>query len=190
MPRRPVAVAITGGVGAGKSEALAAFARRGAAVASSDEIVHELLAGDEEVRQAIRARWGERAVGDRPAIAEIVFHDPDELAWLEALLHPRVLREYTRWREGLERSSEPPAVLVVEIPLLYETGGQERFDQVVVITAPDGVRDSRGRAAPEREQRLLPDEQKVFRADFSYVNDGSLEELDRFVADVLARLPA
>ena len=124
---RPVAVAITGGIGAGKSEALAAFARHGAAVASSDEIVHRLLAEDDEVREAIRARWGEDAVGNRPAIAEIVFRDRDELAWLEALLHPRVIREYTRLREEVDAP-----LFVVEVPLLYETGGDARFDSVVV----------------------------------------------------------
>src|SRR6266853_3599423 len=87
--QRPVTVALTGGIAAGKSEALAAFARHGAATASSDEFVHALLAEDEDVRAAIRERWGEDAVGDRRRIGEIVFQDPAELAWLEQLLHPR-----------------------------------------------------------------------------------------------------
>src|SRR6266853_179841 len=87
--QRPVTVALTGGIAAGKSEALAAFARHGAATASSDEFVHTLLAEDDDVRAAITERWGEDAVGDRRRIGEIVFQDPAELAWLEQLLHPR-----------------------------------------------------------------------------------------------------
>ena len=189
----PVAVAITGGIGAGKSEALLAFARHGAATASSDEIVHRLLRDDEEVHAALRERWGDRVVGqggaDRRAIAEIVFAEPDELAWLEGLLHPRVVREYTAWRNELAAADEPPKILAVEIPLLYETGGERRFDAVVVVTAPPEVRAGRSAVAGDaRERRLIPDEEKVARADFAYVNDGSLEELDEFVADVLAQL--
>jgi dephospho-CoA kinase len=181
--RRPLAVALTGGIAAGKSEALAAFARHGAATVSADALVHDLLAHDEEVRDAIRARWGDEAVGNRARIGEIVFADRDELDWLERLLHPRVVRDQQRW---LERVEEP--VAVVEVPLLYETGGDARFDAVVVITAPDDVRARRRDGIAAREARLLPDGEKVSRADFSYVNDGTLEELDAFVAGVVERL--
>ena len=171
MARRPVAVAITGGIGAGKSEALAAFARCGAAVSSSDEIVHRLLREDEQVKAALRERWGERVFGvdgtpDRRAIGEIVFESRDELAWLEALLHPRVAAEYLRWRDELSRLDDPPRVCATEVPLLYETGAESRFDAVVVITAPEEVR--RGRAGERldaRADRLVPDGEKVRRAD-------------------------
>jgi dephospho-CoA kinase len=177
---RPVAVAITGGIAAGKSEALAAFARHGAATASSDDIVHRLLAEDEDVRAAIRARWGDDAVGDRKRIGEIVFDDPAELAWLEQLLHPRTRAAATSWLETVDRP-----LAVVEIPLLYETGGEARFDKVVVITAPPEVREARRAGFAARESRLIPDEEKLRRADFAYVNDGSLDELDEFVAEVV-----
>src|SRR5881392_3650852 len=93
---RRVTVAVTGGIGAGKSEALKAFARHGAATSSSDEIVHGLLREDPEVHAALRERWGDGVLGpdgaNRAAIAEIVFANADELAWLERLLHPRVVR--------------------------------------------------------------------------------------------------
>jgi len=184
----PITVAVTGGIGAGKSEALEAFGRHGAATISSDEIVHRLLEGDVDVHAALRERWGERVLGpdgaDRAAIAEIVFRDGDELAWLEALLHPRVVREYLAWRE-----QQTAPVAVTEVPLLYETGSDERFDAVVVVTAPPELRAERSDVRRDaREQRLIPDEEKVQRADFAYVNDGTLEELDAFVAGVLARL--
>ena len=192
--RKPVAVAVTGGIGAGKSEALKAFARHGAAVISSDEIVHELLRSDPEVQDAVRERWGESLVGsdgavDREKVARIVFADRRELQWLEALLHPRVVATYLRWREKLAELPDPPAVCVTEVPLLYEVGGEERFDAVVVVTASPEVRISRQfRPMQDREQRLLSDEDKLARADFSFVNDGSLEDLDAFVADVVGRL--
>lgn len=192
--RAPLAVAITGGVGAGKSEALKAFARAGAATISSDEIVHRLLREDPDVRAAIEARWGEAALDeagqiDRKAIAEIVFKDRAELEWLENLLHPRVAREYLAWREELAELPSPPAVCVTEVPLLYEVGGDKRFDAVVALTAPRKLREARGRIlADEREQRLIPDREKLDRADFAYVNTGTIEELDEFVQGVMRNL--
>ena len=188
---RPLAVAITGGIGAGKSAALEAFARRGIPTRSSDEIVHRLLREDEAVRAAVDERFGPGVADDRATLAAHVFRDPDELAWLEALLHPRVMREYGAWREELGGGDDPPRVVAIEVPLLYETGGETRFDRVVVITAPREVRAARARVAPDgREERLLPDEEKVRRADFAYVNDASLEELDAFVGSVVDRLTA
>jgi dephospho-CoA kinase len=186
----PVAVAITGGIGAGKSEALAAFARHGAATVSSDEIVHELLRRD-EVREAIVERFGNGVVApgghlDRGAVATIVFNDRDQLEWLENLLHPLVALEYMQWREQLGGLREPPRVCVTEIPLLYEVGAEERFDRVVVITAPEDDRHARSRAdADQRERRFLPDEEKIARADYAYENTGTLTELDKFVGSVM-----
>lgn len=191
---RPIAVAITGGIGAGKSEALAAFARHGAATISSDEIVHRLLREDDEVRRALLKRFGDRVLDgrgevDRGAIAGIVFADREALDWLEGLLHPRVVEEYMSWRERLAEQAEPPAVCATEVPLLYEVGGQDRFDAVVVVTAPPELRGARHRlTTEEREPRFLPDSVKVAQADFAYVNDGSLEELDDFVEGVLREL--
>ena len=191
-----MAVAVTGGIGAGKSEALRAFARHGAAVISSDEIVHELLRDDEDVRAAIRGRFGDAVFGpdgqiDRNRVAERVFSDARELEWLERLLHPRVIAAYLRWRDELARRPDAPALTVTEVPLLYEVGGDRRFDVVVVITAPTDVRVAREiRPMQDREPRFLSDDEKVERADFAYVNDGTLEELDRFVAGVVEELTA
>ena len=182
MPR-PLTVALTGGIAAGKSEALDAFARQGAATASSDEFVHTLLAEDKGIREAIRDRWGEDAVGDRKRIGEIVFQDAAELEWLEQLLHPRTRALANAWLRKVERP-----LAVIEIPLLYETGGEARFDKVVVITAPRRLREERRGPFGDREARLLPDEEKVRRADFSYVNDSSLADLDAFVAGVVDKL--
>lgn len=191
---RPVAVAITGGIGAGKSTALRAFAQHGAAVISSDEIVHQLLRDDPEVKRAVVERFGEEVLGpdgeiDRAKVGQIVFDDRPALAWLEQLLHPRVVAGYLSWREDLATLPSPPKVCVTEVPLLYEVGGETRFDKVVVVTASPEVRISR-RIGPlrEREQRLLPEEEKATRADFVYVNDGTLADLDEFVSGVMATL--
>jgi dephospho-CoA kinase len=191
---RPIAVAITGGIGAGKSEALYAFQKAGAATVSSDEIVHHLLRTDPEVREALVAELGEGIVDDaggidRERVAEIVFADREKLDFLESVLHPRVAAEYLRWREQLAGLPEPPRVCVTEVPLLYESGAEERFDRVVVITAPAKLREQRRRVRrDDRERRLLPDAEKVKRADYAYVNTGSLEELDAWVGGVMAEL--
>jgi dephospho-CoA kinase len=79
-------------------------------------------------------------------------------------------------------------VVVAEIPLLYETGGEERFDRVVVVTAPPELRQARRPALADREERLVSEDEKLTRADFAYVNDGSLEDLDAFVSDVMEEL--
>ena len=178
---RPVAVAITGGIGAGKSAVLAAFGRQGAATLSADEVVHDLIANDAEVRGALREGLG---TTDRSEIAAAVFGDAARLSWLEQLLHPLVRRRTDAWLEQVE-----VPVAAVEIPLLYETGGESRFDKVVVVTAPPAVRRSRSAAAGgSREARLIPDPEKAARADYVYENSGSLEELEEFVAAVLADL--
>ncbi|MDQ3065524.1 MAG: dephospho-CoA kinase [Actinomycetota bacterium] len=193
MPR-PVAVAITGGIGAGKSEALYAFQNAGAATVSSDEIVHHLLRDDPEVREAIVSELGEGVLGedgviDRKRVAAIVFDDRVKLDFLEQLLHPRVAAAYLTWREQLAALPSPPEVCVTEVPLLYETGGDKRFDKVVVVTAPAKLREQRRRVTrDDRDQRLLPDKEKVKRADFAYVNTGTLEELDAWVAGVMREL--
>src|SRR5438067_5444390 len=162
---RPLAVALTGGIAAGKSEALQAFARHGAATISSDEVVHELYRDDEELKAALRDRWGDGVFADgevdRAAIGEIVFANRDELTWLEAELHPRVRAATADWL-----ARQTAEVAVAEIPLLFETGGEERFDKVVVVTAPAGVRAERRGELADREARLVPEDETARRADF------------------------
>lgn len=132
---------------------------------------------------------GEDGEIDRGRVGRLVFSDPQALGWLEGVLHPRVVARYLRWREELAEAPEPPAVCVTEVPLLYEVGGDSRFDKVVVVTAAPEVRISR-HIGPmsDRERRLMSDAEKAKRADFVYVNDGTLEELDAFVSGVVATL--
>ena len=132
---------------------------------------------------------GEGGVPDRERIAHRVFKDREALDFLEKLLHPLVSREYMTWRDQLAALPDSPKVCVTEVPLLYEVGAETRFDKVVVVTAPTKLREARrGGRADDRETRLIPDREKAKRADFTYVNTGSPEELDAWVAEVMATL--
>jgi dephospho-CoA kinase len=186
-------VGLTGGIGAGKSEALAAFARLGAATLSTDQVTHELLA-DPEVRDALIERWGEGVAPDgevdRGRVAEIVFADSGELGWLESQLHPRVGAHVFGWRERLEPGTE---VAVVEVPLLFEAAMENAFDATVAVVADDRVRERRLRERGQaglagREDRQLDQAEKSNRADHVLRNDGTLEELERAAATVLEEI--
>jgi dephospho-CoA kinase len=189
-------VGLTGGIGSGKSEALAACERLGAAVLSSDAVVHELLASD-EVRERLVARWGDRVLGsngaiDRDRVAEIVFGRPEELGWLEGELFPRVAARTAAWRAELERAGGAE-VAVVEVPLLFEADLAAAFDATIAVVASEeararrvGDRDHRGLNG--RDARQLPPQEKARRSDFVIENDGSLEDLEQRVADVLEQL--
>ena len=185
-------VGLTGGLGAGKSEALRLLGELGAATLSTDAVVHELLAGD-ELRDALVERLGpEVAQGgalDRARIAERVFGDDDARAWLEDLLWPRVGERVGAWRAevGDER------VAVVEMPLLFESGMETVFDSTIAVIADEPVREqraaARGHAAvAERAGRQLTQQEKAHRADITVRNDGSLEELRESLTRVLAKL--
>jgi dephospho-CoA kinase len=186
-------VGLTGGIGAGKSEALAAFKRLGAATLSTDQVTHELLA-DPEVRDALIERWGKEVAADgevdRGRVAEIVFADPDELAWLESQLHPRVGEHVLDWRSRLEPGTE---VAVVEVPLLFEAAMEDAFDATVAVVADDQLRERRLRERGQaglagREDRQLDQAEKADRADHVLRNDGTLEDLERGVAEILEEL--
>jgi dephospho-CoA kinase len=189
-----LSVAITGGIGAGKSTALDAFREHGAATVSSDQIVHHLLATDDAVRDALVERLGREILDadgrpDRSRVAQAVFGDSERVAWLEGLLHPLVSQEYLTWREQLAQLDQPPMICVTEVPLLYEVEAQDRFDKVVVITAPRALREQRRRVPrDDRDARLLPDREKVRRADFHYVNTGTFEDLFEWVGGVMHAL--
>jgi dephospho-CoA kinase len=189
-------VGLTGGIGSGKSEALAACRRLGAATLSSDEVVHELLA-TQEVQDLLADRWGKGVLsGDevnRDAVAGIVFGRPDELAWLEGILFPRVGQRMATWRFELEGRADGPEIGVVEVPLLFEAGVDGAFDATIAIVAEEEIRAKRAaerehRALGGREARQLSQEEKASRADHVVRNDGTLEELEQAMAGVLDKL--
>jgi dephospho-CoA kinase len=186
-------VGLTGGIAAGKSEALAAFERRGAATLSSDAAVHELL-DQPATRDRLVDRWGERVLADgrvsRERVGEIVFGRPPELAWLESLVHPLVGGRIAAWREGLDPAT---GLAVVEVPLLFEADLDAAFDATVCVVADDQVRARRaGERGTEqlegRSSRQLSQDEKAARATHVIRNDLSLEDLDREVAALMSLL--
>lgn len=191
-------VGLTGGLGAGKSTALAALRRLGAQTISSDAVVHELYA-DHEVRNAVVDRFGLEVapdgVVDRGAIAQRVFAAPEERAWLEALLWPRVGQRVAAWRAALDENDPPPRAAVVETPLLFEAGLEGGYDATIAVIADEEVRAARAaarghRGVDERSARQISQEEKAARATYVVVNSGSVEELERSLAEVLEKLNA
>lgn len=189
----PLKIGLTGGIAAGKSEALRAFGRLGAATLSSDAVVHELLEG-EPLRGRLEERWGPEVVVDgavnRAKIGEVVFADPEELTWLESQIHPLVQARTAEWLLSLPEETE---VAVVEVPLLFEVGGERPFDTTVAVVTADEVRRERAAArghalVDEREARQLTQPEKAERADHIVENDGSVEDLERALSALLAKL--
>lgn len=190
---RPLTIGLTGGIAAGKSEALAAFERLGAATISSDAVVHELLDG-EPLLSRLTERWGaEAAPGgrvDRQKVGSIVFADPAELKWLEAQIHPLVGERIGAWLATLPEGAE---VAVVEVPLLFESEMESVFDTTVAVVTADELRRERAQArghalVDEREARQLAQEEKAARAAHVVRNEGSIEELEAELSGLLARL--
>ena len=189
-------VGLTGGLGAGKSEALRTLGELGAATLSTDAVVHELLATD-ELRDIIVARLGEGVARDgaldRSLIAERVFGDDEARGWLEGELWPRVGQRMAEWKQEVDALDPAPPVAVVEVPLLFESGMEEAFDATIAVVADEAVRSERAGArghalVAERTGRQLTQEEKAQRADYEIRNEGSLEELRENLSRVLARL--
>lgn len=182
MAPKPAFIGLTGAIGSGKSAALEALAKLGAATLSTDEVAHEAL-GDPDVLQQLVARWGPSVgpggVVDRKAIGEIVFADKDELGWLESITHPVVGQRVVDWQAGL---GEEVDLAAVEVPLLFEAGMAPFFDGVLAIVAGDrraGWLEARGDEGVEgRSSRQLTEEEKAERATWAVANDGTLEDLE------------
>jgi dephospho-CoA kinase len=159
-------------------------------VLSSDAVVHELYRRP-EIRDAVVERVGPEVLGDdgeldRAALGAIAFADAELLAFLERLLHPLVAIESEAFRREAEQAGA--RVAVQEIPLLFERGGSERFDRTVLVTAPDDVRRARDPRAVSRQAQQMPEDEKRALADEVFVNDGSREALDAWVAELVRRL--
>jgi dephospho-CoA kinase len=194
-PRVPF-VGLTGGLGAGKSEALRALDELGVAVLSTDRVVHDLLAS-EEMRDLGVERLGVEVAPqgtlDRSLIAQRVFGDDDARGWLEGVLWPRVGERVAAWRAELDRIEPSPRAAVVEVPLLFESGMDAAFEHTIAVVAGEDVRaeraGTRGHAAlAERTGRQMTQEEKAQRADFTVQNDGTLSDLEESLSTVLAKI--
>jgi dephospho-CoA kinase len=178
-----VTVAVTGPFASGKSTFVDMLGELGAETASSDEIVHDLLAHDPETISHVVEHFGDDVVGergiDRRVLGRKVFGDPEALRELEEILHPLVRRETDR-----RIAASAADLFVAEVPLLFEGGRSGAFDYTVAVTVPEerrrawaaerGVDEAALRAI---EARQLPGEEKARRADVVVQNDGSLDKL-------------
>jgi dephospho-CoA kinase len=185
-------------MGAGKSTALAALEQLGAVTLSTDAVVHELY-GTPEVRDAVVARWGPEVapdgVVDRAAIAARAFATPDERAWLEGELWPRVGARVAQFLAAAATREPPPAAAVVETPLLFEAGMAGAYEATIAVVADEDVRAQRAAArghvaADERAARQLTQAEKARRATFVVDNSGTERELLDQLSGILGRLQA
>ena len=190
-----IKLALTGSIGMGKSTVAAMFERAGVPVFDADAVVRRLQAGNAEVIAAIGERFEgtvEDGVLDREALASRVLEKPEELAALEAIMHPAVHSERARF---LLANQDKPALLF-DIPLLFETHGEEAFDHVIVVSAAAEVQRERVLARPGMTEaklasilaRQMPDEEKKRRADFVVDTDTDLSTTEGQVRDILACL--
>jgi dephospho-CoA kinase len=195
QPAVPV-VGLTGGMGAGKSTALAALERLGAEVLSSDDVVHELY-DSEQVREAVTARWGPDVAPDgaidRAAVAAQAFASHEERVWLESLLWPLVGERTAAWLAEVRARRPSARAAVIEVPLLFEAGLQDAYDATIAVISDEHVRNERtsqrGHAQlDERLARQLPQEEKARLATFVVRNDGSEKDLERELSEVLDKL--
>jgi len=160
--------------------------------------VHELYE-DDDVVSVVRERFGaaiERdGVVDRGELARRAFATPEDRAWLEGVLWPRVGERMASWRSGLERRPDPPRAAVVEVPLLFESGMDDAFDATIAVIADEAVRaqraGARGHEALEaRSARQLTQQEKAQRATYVVVNDGTVDELECKLSELLEMLGA
>jgi dephospho-CoA kinase len=189
----PLTIGLTGGIAAGKSTALAAFERLGAATISSDAVVHELLDSEPLLGRLIE-RWGADVAPagrvDRARIGEIVFADPEQLAWLESQIHPLVGERVGAFLASLPAEAQ---IAVVEVPLLFESEMEGVFDTSVAVVAADEVRRARAEArghalVAERDARQLDQGEKARRAEHVIENDGTPEDLERALSALVEKL--
>jgi dephospho-CoA kinase len=190
-----IKLALTGSIGMGKSTVAQMFERAGVPVFDADAAVRRLQAEDPELIAAIGSRFPgtvtEEAL-DRDALAAQVLGNAEELAALEALVHPAVHAERARFL----LANGGAAALLFDIPLLFETHGESAFDKVIVVSAPAGDQRRRVLARPGMTEakfeaileRQMPDEEKRQRADFVIDTSGSLSTTESQVAAVLACL--
>ena len=189
-------VGLTGGLGSGKSTALAALERLGAATLSTDAVVHELYASD-EVRDLVVERWGDSVapggVVDRSEIAKHAFGNADERTWLEQLIWPRVGERVASFLETARAADPAPPAAVVETPLLFEAGMEGVYDATIAVVADEAVRAELAAARghhgiDERAARQLSQDEKASRATYAVRNDGTVDDLEAALSEVLVKL--
>lgn len=194
-------LALTGGIGSGKSTVAKFFANRGATIIDADAISRDLMEPGQQVLDDVVTTFGDRVIDDtgrldRAALAEIVFHDDAARNRLNGIVHPAVRAESTRLREAALAADPQHAVIIQDIPLLVETGQADQFDGVIVVDAEHDIRlqrlvEQRDMAAEDATARIAAqatDEQRREVADWIIDNSGTLADTEAQVDQVWARL--
>lgn len=178
-------IALTGGIGSGKSTALQAFAGLGWKCLSADQICHNLYLNNQDFIKLLQERWGKKifsakGIIDRKLIVDIVFNDAEELQWLNGILHPMI-----RAVAEQQFATEPENDFIFEVPLLYECGWGQHYDAVICVWTDEKITKQRlierGLNSDEIELRMknqLSPDQKLERADFALINNGSANDLN------------
>ena len=190
-----IVLGLTGSIGMGKSTVAKMFAEEGVPVFDADAAVHRLQGPEGALVDEIEAHFpgttGPSGV-NRGALAERVLGEPAALRRLEALVHPAVARE----REAFLAGQAGASLVVLDIPLLFETGALDKVDKIAVVSAPADIQRERVLARPgmtaDKFERILrqqtPDEEKRARADFVIPTGGTLDETRRAVRRIVACL--
>ncbi|PSJ62144.1 dephospho-CoA kinase [Pseudaminobacter soli (ex Li et al. 2025)] len=190
-----IVLGLTGSIGMGKSTAAKMFAEAGVPVHDSDEAVHRLYAGvAAPLVEAAFPGTVRDGVVDRALLAGYVLGKPEALKKLEAIIHPLVRADADAFLARHRAAGAPLAVL--DIPLLFETGGRDRVDKVVVVSAPADVQRERVLSRPGMTEekfaiilsRQVPDAEKRSRADFVIDTGGELSETRRALREVVTAL--
>jgi len=197
-PPGQLRIALTGGIGSGKSTVAALLAEHGAVVVEADQVARDVVAPGTPGASAVAQRFGPAVVSadgtlDRPALARLVFGDPMARADLDAIVHPLVAQR-SAW---LMAAAGPGAVVVYDVPLLVETGRQREFDLVITVAAPLEARlerlAERGLPRDQAQARIDAQATDAERAAVSWAvldNDGSRDQLARQVSQLWQRLLA
>ena len=190
-------VGLTGSIGTGKSTVSKIFKDLGAYVLDADKIVHDLLK-KKEVKEQIREKFGdvfdEKGEIDRKKLASVIFENEKKKKELESIIHPLVFKEIQLRLKEIEKK-DPDSVVVVEVPLMIETGSYKNYDKVIVVYAPENLQLERlvkkGMTEEEALKRIksqMPVEEKVKYADFVINNTGSFDELKKQVENIYKHL--
>ncbi|KAK9810310.1 hypothetical protein WJX72_008379 [[Myrmecia] bisecta] len=198
--RRPYVLGLTGSIGMGKSTVAKMFTTHGVPVLDADKVVHDLYAAGgaavEPVGEAFPGVVDNTGAISRPALSKAVLSNEAAFKKLESIVHPLVAAERHRFLEQL--AQEGQQVVVLDIPLLYETGGEKQVDAVVVVSAPADVQKQRVLARPGMDpdrfegilKRQVPDTEKRQRSDFVIDTGVSFQETEQQVTALITDIIA
>jgi dephospho-CoA kinase len=192
-----ITLGLTGSIGMGKSEAAKSFAKLGIPVFDSDACVHNIFHNNDKLKQQIKSLFPEAVENNqinRQALGQLVFGSTDKIKQLESLVHPLVLEEQKNFSKQQEKNGA--SLIVFDIPLLFETGGFERMDKTLVVSAPKDIQEQRVLERPNMTKekfaailaKQMSDEEKTKRADFVISSANGKEAMQKDIESLIKQL--